>query len=56
MPMPKRMFKIPVIQMNCLVNARASVKYVQDKTKATARTKTNRTIVLVFSEKLLPAW
>lgn len=52
--MPKRMFRIPVIQMNCFVNARARVKYVQDRTKATARTKTNRTMVLVFREKVLP--
>lgn len=42
--------------MNCLVNARASVKYVQEKTSATTRTKMNRTTVFVLSEKLLPAW
>lgn len=53
--MPKRMFRIPVIQINCFVNARARVKYVQDKTKATAKTKTKRTIVFVLREKVLPA-
>lgn len=53
--MPKRMFKIPVIQINCFVNARARVKYVQDKTKATTRTNVKRTMVFVFREKVLPA-
>ncbi len=53
--MPKSMFKIPVIQMNCLVNARARVKYVQDRTKATTRIKRKRTMVLVLREKVFPA-
>ncbi len=42
--------------MNCLVNARASVKYPQEKTNATTRTKMKRTMVFVLSEKSLPAW
>lgn len=53
--MPKRIFRIPVIQMNCFVNARARVKYVQEKTRATARINMKRMMVLVFKEKTLPA-
>ncbi len=37
--------------MNCLVKARAKVKYAHEKTKATARIKAKSTMVLVFNEK-----
>lgn len=53
--MPKAMWRIPVIHMNCLVNFLARRKYPHEKTNATQRTKMKRTMVLVFREKVLPA-
>ena len=43
------------VTMNCLVKARAMVKYNHEKTKATARIKANSTMVLVLSEKWFAA-
>src|ERR1700733_832640 len=47
---------MPVSQTNCFVKARAQRKYPQEKTSATHNTKAKRTMVLVLSEKSLPAW
>ena len=46
---------MPVSQTNCFVKARADMKYPQEKTSATHSTKTKRIMVLVLSEKSLPA-
>ncbi len=50
-PSAKTQFRMPVIQMNCFVKARAATKYANDVTNATISTKTKRIRVLVLSEK-----
>ena len=44
-----------MIHMNCLVKARAKVKYSHEKTNATIRTKANNTTVFVLRLKSFPA-